>query len=90
MEDNLNNSVKLIILLLKRMLLILPMIKENGSGSHFAALNVLVQLKMTKGMCECADHPSLWALQRFYMVLPNPEGGGGVRVWGEGCVCVNL
>ena len=26
-----------------------------------------VCLKMTKGMGECADHPSLWALQRDFI-----------------------
>ncbi|KAM7385345.1 hypothetical protein PAMP_001433 [Pampus punctatissimus] len=31
---------------------------------------------MTKGMGECADHPSLWALQIFYMVSPNPDREG--------------
>lgn len=30
---------------------------------------------MTKGMSECADCPSLWALQIFYMLLPNPDKG---------------
>lgn len=42
---------------------------------------------MTKGMCECADHPSLWVLQRFYMALPNPYRGGG---WHRGSLSLLL
>lgn len=43
---------------------------QNRPESH---LDFFWCLKMTKRMEECADHPSLWSVQRFYMVSPIPD-----------------
>lgn len=36
-------------------------------------LGSLLHLKMNNGMCKWDDHPSLWALQRFYVTAPNSD-----------------
>lgn len=36
-------------------------------------LGSLLHLKMNKGMCKWDGHPSLWALQRFYVTVPNSD-----------------